>query len=191
MILFLLLFVLFFSPVHADTRTDQPSPLFGDADGTNAGRYRSVKFPNGSTTNNVDGSVTIGWFFFNGQIVKGQQNWLVFKIIHPYSYYLRRSAYFEIWEHTAAQMTVNSLYCSADYDPATQYNASLYYADAYISKANPVVIQSFLTVNGVYSKTSSFTQPIVPASKVMYLFFNSTPDSVSAELTCTIGWYFS
>lgn len=54
-----LLFLLFSSVCNADTRTDTPSPLFGDIDGTNAGRYRSVKFSNGSTTNNGDGSVSV------------------------------------------------------------------------------------------------------------------------------------
>lgn len=56
--LFLILF-LFSTLAYADPRTDQPSPLFGDVNGTNAGRYRSVKFTNGSTTNNGDGSVTV------------------------------------------------------------------------------------------------------------------------------------
>lgn len=43
----------------ADVRTDQPGPLFGDINGTNAARYKSVKFTNGSTTNNGDGSVSV------------------------------------------------------------------------------------------------------------------------------------
>lgn len=45
--------------VLADSKTDTPSPIFGDANGTNAGRYRSIKFTNGTTTNNGDGSITI------------------------------------------------------------------------------------------------------------------------------------
>lgn len=57
--IFFLIILIFSSVSFADTRTDQPTPLFGDANGTNAGRYRSVKFTNGSTTNNGDGSVTV------------------------------------------------------------------------------------------------------------------------------------
>lgn len=55
----LLLFLIIPTICFADSRTDQPGPVFGDVDGTNAGRYRSVKFTNGATTNNGDGSVTI------------------------------------------------------------------------------------------------------------------------------------
>lgn len=59
---FKLLVISFFlvsSICMADTNSSQSGPLFGDIDGTNAGRYRSVKFTNGSTTNNSDGSVTV------------------------------------------------------------------------------------------------------------------------------------
>lgn len=55
----LLLLIIFSSICYADTRTDQPSLLIGDINGTNAGRYRSLQFSNGSTTNNNDGSITV------------------------------------------------------------------------------------------------------------------------------------
>lgn len=55
----LILLFLFSSICYADTRTDQPALLIGDVNGTNAGRYRSLKFTNGTTTNNGDGSVTV------------------------------------------------------------------------------------------------------------------------------------
>lgn len=55
----ILFFLLFISTAYADTRTDTPSILIGDIDGTNAGRYRSLKFSNGSTTNNADGSISV------------------------------------------------------------------------------------------------------------------------------------
>ena len=54
-----LVFMLYSVPSYSDTRTDQPGPLFGEIDGTNAGRYRSVKFSNGTTTNNGDGSISV------------------------------------------------------------------------------------------------------------------------------------
>lgn len=59
LILLVLMAVFVSHETFAQTRTDTPSPLFGDIDGTNAGRYRSVKFSNGSTTNNGDGSLTV------------------------------------------------------------------------------------------------------------------------------------
>lgn len=58
-IFFFILFMLINNNIWADPKTDQPSPLFGDVNGTNAGRYRSVKFSNGSTTNNGDGSISV------------------------------------------------------------------------------------------------------------------------------------
>lgn len=56
----LLLFLIYSFPVCADVHTESPGIVIGDFDGTNAGRYRSLKFPNGSTTNNHDGSVSVG-----------------------------------------------------------------------------------------------------------------------------------
>lgn len=56
----ILIFLLLLSSIaYADTRTDTPSPLFGEVNGTNAGRYRSIKFANGTTTNNGDGSISV------------------------------------------------------------------------------------------------------------------------------------
>ncbi len=56
-ILFLLLFIS--SIAYADTNSNQSQLLIGDINGTNAGRYRSLKFTNGSTTNNNDGSISV------------------------------------------------------------------------------------------------------------------------------------
>lgn len=51
--------LLFAQPVMADVHSDNATTVFGEQNGTNAGRYRSVKFSNGTTTNNGDGSISI------------------------------------------------------------------------------------------------------------------------------------
>ncbi len=43
----------------ADTNSNQAALLIQEVNGTNAGRYRVLKLPNGTTTNNNDGSVTL------------------------------------------------------------------------------------------------------------------------------------
>lgn len=45
--------------VWADANSSNSQLLIGDNNGTNAGRYRSLKFTNGSTTNNADGSISV------------------------------------------------------------------------------------------------------------------------------------
>lgn len=47
------------SSAWADVHSDNATTIFGEQNGTNAGRYRSVKFSNGTTTNNNDGSISI------------------------------------------------------------------------------------------------------------------------------------
>ena len=49
------------------------------------------------------------------------------------------------------------------------------YADALIGLANPVLINSFDTTNGVLVD-DSVTAGTVPAGKVIYLEFDSVPD---------------
>ena len=55
----LIIFLLFVTPIYADTNSNQGQLVIQEQDGTNSGRYRMLIFPNGSTTNNNDGSITI------------------------------------------------------------------------------------------------------------------------------------
>lgn len=59
MVLVLLIFVFGSPVVDADTNSNQAGLLIQEQNGTNAGRYRVLIFPNGSTTNNGDGSITV------------------------------------------------------------------------------------------------------------------------------------
>lgn len=57
--LFLLFFIVLPQLVFGDTNSNQSQLLIGDNNGTNAGRYRSLKFTNGTTINNGDGSISV------------------------------------------------------------------------------------------------------------------------------------
>lgn len=58
-LIFLIGLLLFSSISYSDTNTTQSSLVIGETDGTNSGRYRSLKFTTGTTTNNGDGSLTV------------------------------------------------------------------------------------------------------------------------------------
>lgn len=70
--IFLLFLIVFPSIVWGDANSSNSQLLIGDINGTNAGRYRSLKFTNGSTTNNSDGSISVatggssGWTLTDG-----------------------------------------------------------------------------------------------------------------------------
>ena len=56
----LLLFLIFVPKIlWADANSNSSQLLIGENNGTNAGRYRSLKFSNGTTTNNNDGSISV------------------------------------------------------------------------------------------------------------------------------------
>lgn len=55
------MFLCICSQALADSSSSTPPLVITEENGTNAGRYRTLKVPNGTTTNNGDGSVT-----FNG-----------------------------------------------------------------------------------------------------------------------------
>lgn len=77
-VILLFLFILIPQIVLADTNSNQAALLIQDENGTNAGRYRVLKFSNGSTTNNGDGSVSVtsGGGSGSGNVGIGTPNYL-------------------------------------------------------------------------------------------------------------------
>ena len=59
MVLALLIFVIGRQDVSADTNSNQAGLLIQEVNGHNAGRYRVLEFPNGSTTNEGNGVIFV------------------------------------------------------------------------------------------------------------------------------------
>lgn len=57
----ILLILLFPVLAYGDTNSNNGQLLIQEVNGTNSGRYRVLIFPNGSTTNNGDGSITVNF----------------------------------------------------------------------------------------------------------------------------------
>lgn len=72
---------------------------------------------------------------------------------------------------------------------ANEIVGDLKYADALIGLANPVLINTFDTTNGVLVD-DSITVGAVPAGKCVYLEFDSVPDSAITQALFDIEWSY-
>ena len=84
-------------------------------------------------------------------------------------------------------MTISNIEVTHDANPSTELDADLYFADAFIGKANAVLINTLDTTNGALSD-SSITHGRVPKDKALYIYFknlDATNDDISVNLTVT------
>ena len=61
LIMVLVLLMLGTGKLYADVNSNSAQLLIQEKNGTNAGRYRVIIFPNGSTVNNGDGSISVNF----------------------------------------------------------------------------------------------------------------------------------
>ncbi len=93
-----------------------------------------------------------------------------------------------LWPVTPAALTISKLTVTlnATFD---EVEGDLKYADAFISLANPVVINSFDTTSG-FLADDSITEGEVPAGKCIYLSFDSAPDPAITQMSMDIEFTY-
>jgi len=95
---------------------------------------------------------------------------------------------FCIWPITDADLTIESIRVTLD-AAGNQVLGDLKYCDAFISLANPVVINSFDTTAGV-RYDDSITVGAVPSGKCIYLSFDSQPHADITQMCVHIRYSY-
>jgi len=131
----------------------------------------SIKFPDGST------------------LTTAANRHLRFVVVDPAGVYAKDSE-FSIWPQTDAAITVTHLEVTCDTDPTTEPAGNIKYADAFIGRANPIVINAFATTGGVLS-TSAITNAGVAAGKCLYVSFDATPEAAMKQMSFDITYHYN
>jgi hypothetical protein len=93
-----------------------------------------------------------------------------------------------IWKAVSADITISRLEITLD-AAGNEVAGDLKYADAFISLANPVVINAFDTTNGILDD-SSITVGAVPSGKAVYFSFDSAPNAAITQMFFDITYTF-
>lgn len=117
--------------------------------------------------------------------IKGTPIERVSNITKPSSYYQYDSIFFPVWPITDGNWNLDRLECrSIDIAPNTEYDVDLMYADDTVYRTTSVLVQHIGTVSGSFSKSSNFTNSVIPINKYLYLRFNSQPDGNQVNFSC-------
>jgi hypothetical protein len=95
---------------------------------------------------------------------------------------------FPIWKAVPADITITRIEITLDIG-TKEVAGDAVYADAFIGKANPVVINPFDTISGVLDD-SSITVGAVPAGKTVYFSFDSAPDATIKTMYFDISYTY-
>jgi hypothetical protein len=93
-----------------------------------------------------------------------------------------------IWNKTNVAIVITNLEVSCGADPTTEPTGDIKYADAFIGRANPIVINDFDTTNGVRSD-SSITAGDVPSGKCVFIRFDAEPEAAMTQITFDISYH--
>ncbi len=94
-----------------------------------------------------------------------------------------------IWNKTNVAIVITNLEVSCGADPTTEPTGDIKYADAFIGRANPVVINDFDTTNGVRSD-SSITSGSVASGKCIFIRFDAEPEAAMTQITFDISYHY-
>ena len=168
-LIFVLSIILYPSLIHA-------AAIEGKEEGSQIGYCKSINFVGGSqtlTTSGLDCTLTTTGAFITSGNIAGQNHHLRLNIPDPDTYGMGE---IELVPKLDAAITVTNIEVTCDVNPTTEIDLDLKYADTFIGKANPVVINALDTTDGVLSD-SSITSGAVAATKAIYLDFGDTADS--------------
>jgi hypothetical protein len=93
-----------------------------------------------------------------------------------------------IWNKTDVAIVITNLEVSCGADPTTEPTGDIKYADAFIGRANPVVINDFDTTNGVRSD-GSIASGNVASGKCIFIRFDAAPEAAMTQITFDISYH--
>lgn len=176
---------------HTGTQTASTISDFDTevSNNTNVSANTTHRTSNGSDHSYINqdvttsGTPTFASATINGDI-SGETKCWDFTIINPNGVYDKDTQVFVAVAKSA--LTITKLQVSLD---SSSYNVAgdLKYADAFIGFANATVINDFDTTSGVRTDTS-ITSGSVASGKVIYLDFDSQPDSNITQMHVHIEW---
>jgi len=94
-----------------------------------------------------------------------------------------------IWPLTPAAFNIDKIEVTLD-AAGNEVAGDLKYADTFIGLANPVLIETFDTTNGVRSDSSMSGTADVPASKCLYIQFDSVPNAAILQMSVDITFNY-
>jgi hypothetical protein len=125
----------------------------------------------------------------NNTNIAGARHHLRFTIIDPATAY-GKSATICIVPTLDAAITVTNLEVTCGADPTTELTGDIMYADTFIGKATPVVINDFDTAIGVRSD-SSITSGAVASGKAIYVSFDTVPETAITQVSFDLSFDYN
>jgi len=131
---------------------------------------------------NFAGNITV-----NSKTITGNRPWIV-NMFNPNAVYAADSVVC-ICPETEAALTITKITVSCNYDPDTEPDLDLMYANTFIGQVGEVAIQALDTPDGDTTITS-ITSASVPAGKAVYIKWGAEPTSAITQLIVSITWDF-
>ena len=130
---------------------------------------------------NFSGNITV-----NGKTLTGNHHW-TFNIFNPNAAYLADSVIC-ITPKTEAALTITEITVTCNYNPTTEPDFDLYYADTFIGMSGETLLQALNTPDG--DTTITGLTAATPTGKAVYLKWGAEPIDAITQIAVTITWDF-
>ena len=97
-----------------------------------------------------------------------------------------KSHYIPLQLTTDEAITINQIEVQCENDPTTELDWAMYYADDYLTMANPVLVRSMDTVNGALNVTTGWGDNTIPSGKCPYIQFDLEPGADTPQTAVEI-----